>query len=181
MCDMTHSLVWHDALLCFTWLIHACDVTHLCVWHDPFMCVTWLIRIHDMPHSYAWHASFMCVTRLIHMCDVNNSHVWHDSTTRTDLSLSTACVWHDSFRWGTHSYEFHDSFLCVTWPIHMCDMIYLNVGHDSFICVTWFIHMSSMTHVYRQQDCCHKIPKIREHISTLDRVRDVTRYTHTHT
>jgi len=52
----------------------------------------------------------------------------------------------------------HDSFICVTWLIHMCDDIwygptvyssvyvlcdktYLFEQSDSFICVTWLIHM----------------------------------------
>ena len=46
----------------------------------------------------------------------------------------------------THSYERHDSFICVTWLIHMCDMTHSYQRHDSFICVTWFIHIRDMTH-----------------------------------
>ena len=48
----------------------------------------------------------------------------------------------------THSYVWYDSFICVTWLIHMtwliymCDMTHLYVWHDSFICVTWLIYMS---------------------------------------
>jgi len=41
----------------------------------------------------------------------------------------------------THSYVRHDSFICVTWLIHMCDMTHSYVWHDSFICVTWLIHL----------------------------------------
>jgi len=56
----------------------------------------------------------------------------------------------------THSYVWHDSFICVTWLIHMI--------HDSFVRVTglihgnmtglihgymtWLIHMYAMTHSY---------------------------------
>ena len=40
----------------------------------------------------------------------------------------------------TQSYVGHDSFICGTWPIHMCNMTHSYVGHDSFICVTWLIH-----------------------------------------
>jgi len=43
-----------------------------------------------------------------------------------------------------HSYVWHDSFICVTWLIHMCDMTHSYVWHDSFICVTWCIHMCDM-------------------------------------
>jgi len=45
----------------------------------------------------------------------------------------------------THSYVWHDSFICVTWLIHMCDMTHSYVWHDSFICVTWLIHACDMT------------------------------------
>ena len=60
----------------------------------------------------------------------------------------------------THSYVWNDSFICVSWLIHMCDMTHsyvwhdsficvswlIHVWHDSFICVTWLIHMCDMTH-----------------------------------
>jgi len=59
----------------------------------------------------------------------------------------------------THSYVWHDSFICVAWLIHMCDtthsrrnrthhhrdgldmwdMTHLYMGHDSFIHVIWHI------------------------------------------
>jgi len=52
----------------------------------------------------------------------------------------------------THSYVWHDSFICVTWLIHMCDMTHSYVWHDAFICVTWLIHMRGMTHSYVWHD-----------------------------
>jgi len=50
----------------------------------------------------------------------------------------------------THSYVWHDSFICLTWPIHMCDMTHSRVCHDSFTRVPWFIRtcdMSRHTHM----------------------------------
>ena len=59
-------------------------------------------------------------------------------------------------------YVWHDSFICVTWLIHMCDMTQLHdVTHaihmthsyawnDSFICGTWLI--SSVTESYVGHD-----------------------------
>ena len=41
----------------------------------------------------------------------------------------------------TRPYVWHDSFICVTWLIHMCDMTRPYVWHDLFICVTWPTHM----------------------------------------
>jgi len=46
----------------------------------------------------------------------------------------------------------HDSFTCVTWLIHMCDMTHSHVWHDSFTCVTWLIHMCDMTHAHVWDD-----------------------------
>ena len=76
MCDMTHSHVWHDSLICVAWLTHMCDVTHslyggslrplsllsmlpvyLYVCHDSFVCVIWLICMWNLIHSYDWHDS----------------------------------------------------------------------------------------------------------------------------
>jgi len=47
----------------------------------------------------------------------------------------------------THSYVWHDSFICVTWLIHTCDMTHSCVWHDSFICVTRLSHICDMTHL----------------------------------
>jgi len=52
----------------------------------------------------------------------------------------------------THSYVWHDSFICVTWLIHVCDMTHPYVWHDSFICVTWLIYMCDLTHLYVWHD-----------------------------
>jgi len=41
----------------------------------------------------------------------------------------------------TPSYVWHDTFMCVTWLIHICDMTHSYLWHDSFICVTWRIHV----------------------------------------
>ena len=54
----------------------------------------------------------------------------------------------------THSYVWHDSFVCVTWHIRMCDMTHSYVWHDSLTCVTWLIHMcdTHMTHTWHTHD-----------------------------
>jgi len=58
------------------------------------------------------------VTWLIHMCDMTHSYVWHDS------------------------------FICVTWLIHMCDMTHSYVWQASFICGTWPICLCDVTFSY---------------------------------
>ena len=40
----------------------------------------------------------------------------------------------------------HDSLICATWLIHMCNMTHSHVRHDSFIWATWLMHMHDMTH-----------------------------------
>jgi len=45
----------------------------------------------------------------------------------------------------THSYVWHDSFVCVTWRTLMCDMTHLCVWHDALLCVTWLICVCDMT------------------------------------
>jgi len=52
----------------------------------------------------------------------------------------------------THSYVWHDSFICGTWLIHMCDMTHTYVWHNSYICGTWLIHTCYMTHSYAGHD-----------------------------
>jgi len=68
----------------------------------------------------------------------------------------------------THSYVWHDSFICVTYLIHMCDISHSYVWHDSFICVTWLMHMCDMTHAYVWHD-------LFVGISWLMKMRDMTR------
>jgi len=46
----------------------------------------------------------------------------------------------------THPYVWHDSFIRVTWLIHMCDATHPYLRHVLFTCVTWLVHMCNMTH-----------------------------------
>jgi len=74
-------------------------------------------------------------------------------------------VWHDSsicVTWLIHMCDM-TLFICVTWLIHMCDMTYSYVWHDSFMCVTWhgiftfnvpwltYSHVICMSHVTRMK------------------------------
>jgi len=78
--------------------------------------------------------------RVIHMGDMIHSYMWHEHVTWLFFSKGS---WHDM-----SLYVWHDSFVCVTWPIYMCNMTHLYVWHDSFVCVTWAIHMCDTTHLY---------------------------------
>jgi len=85
------------------------------------------------------------VTRLIHMCDITPLFVWHDS------------------------------FICVTWLIHVwkksllggvwCWSVLLSLADDCWECervmhirVTWLIRMCAMTHSYVRHDSFVCVP-----------------------
>jgi len=59
--------------------------------------------------------------KLVHMCDVTHLYAWHET-----------CLW-------------RDSFTCVTWLKHTCDMAQSYVWSDSFMCVAWLISMCDVT------------------------------------
>jgi len=118
MCDMTHSYVWHDSLICVTWLTHTCtwlirraSAAAVIALHDSFIRVTWLIRralaAATLESHYSW---------LTHTCDIT-----HDSI------IVVTCLIRGTL--AAPTLESHDS-----WLTHMCDMT-----HDSIICVTCLI------------------------------------------
>ena len=50
----------------------------------------------------------------------------------------------------------HDSFICVTWVIHMCDMTHSHSWHVSFMCVTGLMYtcVTTYSHVWRFSFFC---------------------------
>jgi len=45
----------------------------------------------------------------------------------------------------SHSYLFHDEFICVPWLIYLCAMTPSHVCYDSFTCVPWHIYLCAMS------------------------------------
>jgi len=138
--DMTHSCLRHDSKCCpwsATWLTHMwdmthayvrhdscmCDRTHSYMWHDSFMSVTWLILRGDMTHTYVWPDSFISMTWLVLTCDVTGKCLHLKCT--SSKNLCNTKPWR------------HDSFICMTWRIHMYNRSHVHVRHDSFIWVSW--------------------------------------------
>jgi len=81
---------------------------------------------------------------------MTHSYVCHASfTCRHDSFICVTCLIHMCDM--THSYVWHDSFMCATWPIRTCDMTHSYVWHDSFTCVTWPIHTCDANHPF----VCH--------------------------
>jgi len=83
------------------------------------------------------------VARCCSVCDRINAYMRHASITCESISLIVTCVW--CVAWLNDVSR--NSFRRVTWPIQIC-MSPSFVWHDSFICVTWLIHMCDMTHSY---------------------------------
>ena len=132
MCDMTHWYLWHDSLMSVSWLIDTCDMTHSYMWHDSFIYVTWLIHKCVMTRV-------MCVTSLMHTCDMTHLHLRHDW-----LTLVTAVT-----------YVWHDSFIYVSWLIHIRDMTHVIRLTSRFQTAVSVTHMNESCHTY-VNEACHK-------------------------
>ena len=52
--------MWHDSYSRVTWLILTCDMTLSFVWHDSLLCTTWL-HTSEMPNSFVWYFALICV------------------------------------------------------------------------------------------------------------------------
>jgi len=159
MCNVIRWYLWYDAFICVTWRIHMCGATRWHMWHDVFIRGMWCIHMCGVTRWYVWHDAFTCVMWRIPVCGVTR---WHLGIgTYRNTYLDTHMSIHRYIYVDTHStpeYVRHDSFICETWLIHMCDMNYLYVWHDSFICVTWLIHTCDMTHSYVRHDSCICVP-----------------------
>jgi len=188
MCDMTHWYVWHDSFhvhcMYVTWFIHLCDMTHSYVWYES---------LHRFEQQLCTPWAFTCVTWLFYMCDTTPSYVWLHSCHMCDMThfMCIACVW-------------HDSLICVTCLIHMCNMTHrtgsssssvlpglshvwhdslICLWHDSFECVTWLISQVRAAALYslgnymrQERDAGSDSIGIRQYIH-----RNTYRYTYEYT
>ena len=98
-CEMTHSCVWHDSLMCVTWhgswgektedVVEVCDnMVYMYVWHMTHWCVR-----HDSWGEEANDSVAVCYIWLIHVCDMTHWCMRHDSW---QWVMYDMCVWHDS-------------------------------------------------------------------------------------
>ena len=126
-----HFLRCHDSMRRLTCLIQICATTRLYVCHDSVICLPWLIHICAMNHSRAYHDSFGCVPWSIQM--------WNKPSWSTQgMLIQVPWLFHMCVSY-IYSYMCHESFICMTWLVHVCAMTHSHVCNDSFICAIWLI------------------------------------------
>ena len=155
-----HSYVWHDPS---TWmshitqivvhtcerLFHICDMT-LSVGKDStrIRCSPklpgnfWTLFLNYLPGSFGPRLTTWQVVGKKAFLDFGFSYLAAYLAYRFNLLNTFICTKQ------IISYVQYDSFVCVNWLIHTCDiihswemiLIYWWVWHDSFICVTWFVY-----------------------------------------
>jgi len=89
----------------------------------------------------------------IYVTETGNWNVWHDSFIYVTWLIHMCDI--------THEYGCRDSSIrdtdwqleCVTWLIHICDMTDSCVWHYSFICLTWLIQMCDIMRSYVIHTC----------------------------
>ena len=137
-----------------------CGMTHWCMWHDPLICVTWVIHIwNTFPVN---KGSKRLASRLIQMYAMTDWYVWHN------IWYLRMTHWHDSFKYGISAQSMREqqgscaehsrgecrvSSICMPWLIDMYAMTHWYLCHDSLICahdllicVTWLFDIGDKTH-----------------------------------
>ena len=109
-------------------LIFICD--------NFFKSVTWLIPLFDMTHGYDFS---MRVKWLIFICDIFFWNIWLDSFLYVTWLMDTLHV---------RDMTDFNFWLFFLFPLFMRDMSHSFVLHDSSICVTWFILVCDITHFF---------------------------------
>jgi len=73
---------------------------------------------------------------------------WHVRM-RHGANMNEAChIYHMNEAWHSLSYVRHDSFICVIWLMHTCDMPHSHARHASFIRVPWLFHICDVIRLF---------------------------------
>jgi len=154
MREPSHAYEWG---MSHVWVSH---VTHLKKhsWHAyewamsmshlTYDCVKEMSHVIHMNETWAWvsdkwvtaHNRISHDTRWITHCQTYESSMSH--VCMSPVKHVDERFFHTHWNHDLHlcvEYVWRDSFTCVTWPLHMCDMTPSHVQHDSFACATWLI------------------------------------------
>ena len=126
--QQTHSYVWHDSCIRATWPNRTCDVTQSYV--EGNMIESRYTRCVRQTQSYVRHDSFIRAMWLVHI----GKATWLSQDTRdvrgrlNHMCVVWSCIWTNQITRClpecdmARSYVRHDSFICTTWPVNMCDV-----------------------------------------------------------
>jgi len=133
MHDTYESVMSHVIQACHVWMCH----------------VTGLLRERDRTQLVMFHVIQSCHADdeecdMMRICDMTRSN-GRDSFISVTHMHSVQSTRHVCL---THSYVWRGSFICVTYLLHVRDMMCSYVWHNSFAGVTWLNHMCDMTQSY---------------------------------
>jgi len=113
-------------------------------WHILVTYIAHISHLHGTYQSPTWHISF----RALHPPFVKKEKdpPPNMAKIRKGLLLINFC---SNLRFFLKNLRFVRTTVCIfTWYVAespVCAKLYLHVGHDSFICLTWLIHMCVVT------------------------------------
>ena len=175
VCDMTRLCVWHDSIMCVTWLNYKSPLQSAqgCCVGGVLRCVA---VCYNEPQCVPARCSVLqCVAVCCSVLQsvVTSYNVWQCvaagkvrrlCSKRWEIIIMMTWLIH---MWTpTHSSAGRDSFTCVTWLIHTCDVTqsyqssalrsgkHAGMWRDSCTCVPWlitFVMMSHGTHVHESR------------------------------
>jgi len=131
-------------------------VTYECV--KPHRRISHVIHMIQSCHAHEWVVSQIWMN---HITRVNESR--HVEGFRLVRVFAHVCVtWPIHTCEMTHPCVWQDLVMRVTWPIHMCNMTYSCEWHDSStrvtwglsMCMTWKSHLCGITCSYVWHDSC---------------------------
>jgi len=146
-----------------------------CEWYHTYKWVmshTWILHVTHMRESSHIYTTQLCQSRAYHIYIYIYIYIFYQrhSSWRRHVIIQNFfffdvwCILTQSCD-VTQLFVSQDSFICVTWLIHMCHNVsrdsFLRVTgwhiqmchvHDLFTCVKWLIYMCHMTHSYVSHD-----------------------------
>ena len=160
MRDVTQSHMWHDPLICVTYLRrqqHGCVQWSECLPLSTVLCVTWFIRVTWLNHMCAveWMSAFICVHSYVctaficlpsyvcnHMCAMKWMPAFIYSSMCHMMYVAVLIRTCDV----THSYMRSNLFARAAWPI---DVYEYSIRIWGYVCVywcVWILRKSAMWH-----------------------------------